>query len=361
LAIVASIALLAALGGAASATAGMRWSAAAQIATPAGVTQGPPPGGLASVSFPSSGLCVAAGQQGALAYSANPAAGAGSWRWLDTLQPSCEPPESGVSICRGSTLELDAISCPTSSFCVAAGSEGLGRGKPVLLASSDPTDEASAWTEAELPGERQIHSVSCASPSECVATGGDSAVFSSGDPAGGVWKRADLYPYQPLEWGSNVVSCLPKVCLISAEDGYLLSASEPLEGLAAWSGDQLAAFETLYGIACASAKLCVGFSPYEILVSTHPQRPGSWKGGPWERSKRPPDLTSGSCAPSGFCAIGGSSGEHAGMIATNPAPARKPRAWHKRRLDDTPILSVSCPSAKLCVAVDAKGRLLTGS
>jgi hypothetical protein len=84
---------------------------------------------LDDVTRPSSSLCLAVGQSGALDISTNPASGG----WT----PS--------TIDNGYTLV--AISCPSTSLCVAVDANGH------VVTSTDPTGGPSAWTPALINGE----------------------------------------------------------------------------------------------------------------------------------------------------------------------------------------------------------------
>src|SRR6476620_3525071 len=58
--------------------------------------------------------------------------------------------------------EINRVSCPSTSLCVA------GDGTAHVLASTNPTGGAGAWSVAHLPGVQSIWGLSCPSTSLCV-------------------------------------------------------------------------------------------------------------------------------------------------------------------------------------------------
>ena len=73
---------------------------------------------------------------------------------------------------------LDAVSCPSRSFCVAV--DGSGG----VLTSTNPTGGRAAWRLAKIDGRRVLNSVSCPSRALCVAVDGSGGVLTSTNPTG---------------------------------------------------------------------------------------------------------------------------------------------------------------------------------
>lgn len=102
-------------------------------------------GAMDAVSCPSSRFCMAVTEDGqALSYDGS------SWTAPVTIDPG---------------QRLSSVSCPTRVFCVAADREG---GNVVMFDGSS----WSAPTQIEPPGANVLESVSCASPRLCVTGGG---------------------------------------------------------------------------------------------------------------------------------------------------------------------------------------------
>ncbi len=68
---------------------------------------------------------------------------------------------------------LENVSCPTASFCVAVDSQGY------VMASSNPTGDASAWTSTNIDGTREIYGISCPSSTFCAAVDAHGNVMTS--------------------------------------------------------------------------------------------------------------------------------------------------------------------------------------
>jgi hypothetical protein len=360
----------------------MHWTAPAEVATSPGEH---PVRAIQAISCPSTELCVAAGSH-ALAVSAEPAAGARSWKGVTEPRPNgcilrpdgnCVPAGPPIPTPEWPPISVRSISCPTTTLCVGVGAETKHKytctrntcesspgGKVIreILTSTDPTGGPEAWKVTRLPGNQPLNSVSCPTATECVALARGGSVLSSSDPLGGAkaWKSADLYPYVPATHGGNSVACAPGdgLCVATGESSTMLSARRPLAGILGWKGASIAPFPTLLGAACASPKLCVAYGFGTLIASTNPTR-GRWSAGAAKGLPTSLVLLSGSCAPTGFCAVAGGRNGGQGMVFTSPSPPRRP--WHKARIDKLQIGGISCPSSTLCVAVDGSGRILTGS
>ena len=128
---------------------------------------------IRGLSCPSKTLCIGVDDAGAVLRSSQ--AGGRRLELEATLQPAV-------------TNGLNSVSCPRTGFCAAVGDDDT------LLTSSTPAS-ASTWQYTKLPftwedGEggtniEDLGSISCASPTACVATGSVNQLFVSTDPSGG--------------------------------------------------------------------------------------------------------------------------------------------------------------------------------
>lgn len=107
-----------------------------------------------SVSCPASSLCVAGDWLGDLLTSADPMGGVGAWM-ATQVDPDPEILNGG--------WHINSVSCPTTSFCVAADQRGK------VFTATDPTGGASAWTAVNVDGLNDLRGVSCPTISLCVA------------------------------------------------------------------------------------------------------------------------------------------------------------------------------------------------
>jgi hypothetical protein len=146
-----------------------------------------------------SGLCVAVGTSGTIAYDTDLAAN----------------PLSVVTIDGANTIE--SASCPSTSLCLVGDNAGN------VLVSINPTGAASSWTSTDIDGAKTIEAISCIpSTSVCVATDSTGDYLYSTDN-GSTWSGAiNIDASHALE----AVSCLStSFCEASDNDGDVVSFS----------------------------------------------------------------------------------------------------------------------------------------
>lgn len=232
--------------------------------------------GISALSCPSTTLCVAGSPDGLLV-STDPSGGASSWKLVFT------PPSSG-----NMAPQINSVSCPSTAMCVAASGAGD------LVTSSDPSGGPSAWTLTPLhiPVGSYPHifvpQVSCATPTLCVAIStGSRSVFSSTDPTGGVgaWKSAKLK--RPAE----TLACThPHLCVLGDDHGDVRTSENPTGGAGTWTFAHIFGkpgyTEDLTAAACGSATWCMIEALYgggDTLIQasrptgTTPRTPGVWQ------------------------------------------------------------------------------------
>jgi hypothetical protein len=199
---------------------------------------------------------------------------------------------------------------------------------------------------ATLGGVTVALSVSCASPSFCVA------VDSSGNALtydGASWSApSNIDPVQPL-WGFNSVSCAsPTFCVAVDESGKALTYDGNT-----WSSSNIGGSDA-NSVSCASTTFCVatvgegGVSVYDGHSWTAPT------------TINLNVLSSISCTPSGFCAAAAGDCQLGGCQGA-AALVRVDGSWAAPANFDnnanTALAGVSCVSDAFCVAVDGRGNL----
>ena len=282
--------------------------------------------------------CLAVDQQDRVLISTNPARGAESWRLaaggraghLDNVAGlSCPTPRLCVGVAghyvisstqpdRGGSAwhqalanqdaPADAIDCPSSTLCVAAGVEGQ------VLMSRDPTTR-SAWRHAALdvpgrgPGQT---SVSCASITRCVVSqpGGNAFSTTNLNAAAVTWHRARLGPSHldtspPLSHipsPAPIISCTTADVCAAANNGSVWASPAPgPSGQRRWTrvvgnARVVATNNRLVSIACVRGQLCVAVdADGHALSATAVTRPGAWReqtiGRPFTPASIPVTLT----------------------------------------------------------------------
>ena len=192
---------------------------------------------------------------------------------------------------------FDAVTCVSTSFCLAVGADSNGAG---IVSSS--TDGGDTWSPSQVPsGTPELDGVACFGTENCVAV------------------------------GSNT--------LINSDDGGLT-----------WSTDSLPVQNTtLLGVSCTSPSLCVAVGvspdpggPYAGELLTSADGGISWS------DASIPDGTLGmgsvACTSSTACIAVG-----AGILTTNDSGS----AWQMGTVDggSQALSSIACSSAQTCVAV----------
>ena len=303
---------------------------------------------LNAVSCPTSSLCIAVGNSGLAASSLHPAGGTAAWTNTDI---------------DGTNRLLD-LSCASAHFCVAADNHARA------LTASNPTGGAADWHARTIDAGRWITGLSCPTAHLCVAVDRHGGIVTTTNPTGAshAWTRA-----QEPRTSFVAVSCpSSKLCVAATAAQKVFVSTNPAGGGRSWHGQTAVPSEQfLVDVSCASTHLCVlgnilngtdaGFRP-----STHPTHPGSW---------HPIDDVNGyphegnahavlSCTSSGFCAGFTRSDFSSGDVYVSAAGGRNwqnvPSA-NDSSVNDHLLSAISCSGPSLCVIVDQGGGAIVGS
>jgi hypothetical protein len=201
--------------------------------------------GLTSVSCPAVSLCVATSDlDGNVFVSTSPTAGTRAW-----VAAHVEPLDKDLRHL-ASVVLLSAISCPSTSLCVAVDSAGQ------VVTSTNPTGGQQSWNRTLLePGTISgFTDVSCPSVLLCVAVDGFGNVFHSTDPGSPyAWRSAQS------NRGFSSVSC-PATTLCALGDvlsGGLYTLTDPAAGLTALRRTQRDGTNSPAAISCPTSTMCV--------------------------------------------------------------------------------------------------------
>ncbi len=248
-------------------------------------------GSLTAVSCVAAGNCVAVGSyvsgRKRLALTA-------TWNgtaW--TIQPSPAP--------GGSFTEFNAVSCPSAGDCVAVGDYSTGVATPLLPLSAQWN--GSTWTMLTTPapgGTDDLAAVSCPTTSSCMAVGSYFNRHEPGFPTrtlaeswnGSRWRvratpvaSGQLGAHLGAVWCASPASCMAVGGYVSGHGlGYVIAES--------WKGTSWTpllipspstGFNDLYGLACPQARHCVA------VGETGVQRTSSylWNGSRWSPLRTP--------------------------------------------------------------------------
>lgn len=260
-------------------------------------------------------------------------------------------PSSG----HASYVSIEALSCPTSKFCIAVGSS-----PGADSASGDPIAETwngSSWSERLIPGPRGgigsgLNGVACSSGSECMAVGEHNTVVQGLVTSTALAMRWDgsrwtiePTPNPPSVPGSGTGTTVP---------GSTGNAEQP-------QSDQLVA------VSCPSSGNCVAVGNVFPGASdgTFAEH---WDGNAWSLEPTPDPATvaqfSGvSCGgPSSCVAVGYSQPTETSAQADVPlVTAWNGQQWKVERTPvppssaDNRLSAISCPSTAACTAVGYDG------
>jgi hypothetical protein len=279
---------------------------------------------LLSVSCPSSSLCVAGGTNNLIASSTNPMGGSAAW---DPVFVGEGPwPNSDTWTAQEiSGLQIQAVSCPSARLCVAVMNKGF------VYSTTNPAGPASAWKSVEVdePGGRNIHlaGISCPTANLCVAV----AERRVGGGSGGD---------------------------TSANLAKVLVSTDPTGDASAWRTVELSEPFNFGAISCPRADLCVAVGQEGgVAFTTRPQGDASdWHvvGAP----AGPGSMKAIGCVSTVLCVAGNESGN----LITSTSPTGGLGAWKAfGGGGSVEVTAVSCPSASECLATDNNGSVLTST
>ena len=290
------------------------------------------------------------------ASAASATSGSGGWVWSEGQLVDPRPPF-------GLPLQLEGVSCPSVSMCVAV---GYGAAGTHVLSSRSPTSGFRGWDAAPVaPYGSEGRGVSCPSVKLCVAVDADGDVISSSTPDGG--KEAWTVTHVESA-GFTGVSC-PSVRLcvavatvtgghygVVALGGDIVTSTDPTGGSGAW---KIARVESnpngltgFGGVSCPSVSLCVVVDDSgRVLTATDPSDgTGAWQFAGVDSSR---SLSGVSCPSVSLCVAT----DDAGNVVTSTDPLGGAGAWQAANVDGQDRLTgVSCASVSLCVAVGPPGR-----
>ena len=332
--------------------------------TPLGVGQPAPTGAsdLGAVSCATARRCWAVGIAGP-----NPAPATGVAVIAATKDGGLN--WTAQQVAGGSTPQLSGVSCPTSTECMAVGSNGASLpGSGVVITTSDA---GAIWSAASSPQNALVvSSVTCASPTDCTAIVSDgTSTWSAHSPDfGQSWQQEGDLPstFQP----ENDLTCLAGgICL---DAGYVPTSNSHGQGAVAVSADggqtwALASVPAGVGVlqstACPSTSVCLAAGTTGTTVSDVVPAKGlllrSTDGGhTWEQSPIPlpiEDVYGMDCPSADQCAMVGTfwfglPEIGVGSVAESTDAGvtfRGTLTWY------TPITltAVDCPSTSTCIAV----------
>jgi hypothetical protein len=266
---------------------------------------------------------------------------------------------------------ISGLVCPAQSRCV--GFDDAHH----ILSSTDPAGPAASWQVATVDPQHTIESLACPSPSVCVAVDDAGDAITSTSPTSGpdAWTITYLNDTSPSydcsKYHESCYSALAdlvcgsvRLCAAVDQAGSVIASANPAAGPAAWhtvaattgEGDVFERLQCAFGSFCFAidANSDIG---YTVAASNSPTRSGTW------RISDPAhgDAAAAACASPSLCLVANSEGRT--VISHHPA-APTPR-WTAVRLPGLPgpgaSVQLSCPAASICVALENTGRVFSST
>ena len=301
---------------------------------------------LNAIVCPTASFCLAAGDHGQLTYSEAPRLGAGVW--------------STVVVARAG--RLTSATCASPRFCAVADNHGD-------VAVGNPSDNGT-WRLTSVDHSRWLNGISCPTRRLCLAVDRQGGVLVSSHPAAAHpgWTRV-----RPTHTALSSVSCpSASLCVATETRGRVLDSKHPRGGARAWFQRTIepGRFSRLRQLSCPSTRLCVAlgspdFTDVQTLTSTHPTVRGPWRAHDLASFAHEGDLRGGvSCGSPQLCAAWAgsqfSSGEAFG--STSPGHRWLSNPFPGQEAPSSPFVSsVACGGASLCVLADRHGDVIVGS
>jgi hypothetical protein len=281
----------------------------------------------------------------------------------------------------GAVNALASVSCTSANACTAVGYAGTFGGLDSVLTLAEVWN-GTAWSiqptpNPASPSAANLASVSCTSPSACIAVG--SAIFTV--PIAERWDGTSWSLLRvPLPAGAQAgllasVSC-PSAASCVAVGNYLSGSGRRAVLAETWNGAAWAVRQAvvppgarrsyLNGVSCLSPASCTAVGNYQSGKHTHVTLAERWNGTSWsiQATPNPPGLRVGlsavACLSASFCTAVGSQTSR----WQNQAPlaqAWNGTAWSIEQLPAPAsatasiLFGVACPAASDCSGVGQGG------
>jgi hypothetical protein len=265
---------------------------------------------------------------------------------------------------RARWVSLTSVSCPQAGSCLAVGDAEFGANEEGFAARLD----AGIWTRTPLPpGTPPLRSVSCVSPTWCMAVGTASQATSAGLALlwnGTTWSRVET---ASVAYGAEFfgVSCTSTKFCMAVGGAVATPFAETWDG-AAWTvslAPTTAApesYDLLVAISCTSASFCLTTGDFGGCCGSYNATSFKWDGTSWTSVLTPitqVSLSGISCASATSCVA-------AGTYGPSDIPKFPPRAvveqWNGSAWapltgsafgPQSELSGVSCTRAIWCAAV----------
>jgi hypothetical protein len=303
-------------------------------------------GAIAS-ACPSAAMCFVAESDGTVLSSGDPGSASA---WLSANSSS-----TGLS-------SIVGFSCPTTTFCIAAGSDASGN---QIATSTDPGATTPVWTLSSP--SLTVGALSCA-PDSALSTPGVICFSSNGDTTSVSTDGGTTWVSENLASGTtDAFACAgasASLCVAGTSGGAVSNSADAASGASAtWSSPLLVAPGEdpveLFAQSCPSSGVCVGADGAgRILTSTNPAAGAA----AWNATVVDPNgggIFNLACASSSACVAFDEDGSV--LSSANPAGGASTWSAPSSIVDANGISAIDCPTSQVCVATDFDGDVLSSS
>jgi hypothetical protein len=189
-----------------------------------------------------------------------------------------KPSGGGVEVTKilevnGGAFVPDDVDCPTSSFCVFIGTESHSPGggsfdwENAVVTLTNPVESSPSFTHHFIGDKTFLRALSCPTSSFCLAVDEEGDDLVSTAPATAAWESHLIHP-NGAQYDSALfdVSCpSEEFCAAVGNPFDVLTSKQPLGGEEDWGGAYLEANEVL---SCPSPSLCLAAGGENISFGT---------------------------------------------------------------------------------------------
>ncbi len=241
----------------------------------------------------------------------------------------------------GPSDQIEALSCPSASLCVA------GDGGGSVITTTTPNAPQAVWSHTLVDVGGWVTAASCASTDLCVIGDGSGNLFVATVPTGGsaAWTKLPVDPSRSI----TSLSCpADNFCVATDDAGDVLTSQTPAIQ-SSWQIDAIDAGHKLVALSCPSISFCAAVDDSNQLVVAGDTADGALG---WSRtvlSGATNPVLSLACTTTRFCVAGDSSG---GLLTTDDPKG----VWSRSDVDDGNWVSAVGCTDSWCVAGDSWGN-----
>jgi hypothetical protein len=223
-----------------------------------------------------------------------------------------------------------------------------------VFLTATPATTTTAWTKTAIDGTTALNAISCPSTTLCVAVDATGDVWTSTAPGTAPWTEETHV--DTLTTPINAISCpSTTLCVAVTNVGTALVSTNPTV-TSSWLPTTLTS-GPLEAVSCNASAACVAVGANGSVYATAAvaTAPVTWSSTPVDTNA----LSAVSCNDAGVCVLL----DHNRNALTSDTPSSGQPGWATTAIDpdDTTLTAVDCVDAGFCVAADSDGYTLVGT